>query len=128
MDGLIINQPYANMIIKEEKKWELRNRKPPSNKINSEIYLLSKGNMLGTIKIVGTNGPLDASTLKKNYIQHKTPIESIDDDYESYVWELEVCKTFSEPQKYFHPAGAQVWVKNVIPYSKYMEGKITNYF
>ena len=128
MDGLIVNQPYADLIIKGEKTWELRNRKPPANKINSEIFLLSKGNMLGTIKILGTNGPLDSNSLRKNYHYHKSQVESIDDDYESYAWEVEVCKTYSKPQKYFHPVGAQVWVKNVLPFSKYMESKITNYF
>ena len=94
MDGLIVNEPYASMIINNEKKWELRSRKPPLDKINSEILLLSKGNMLGTIKISEVEGPLDGDTLKKNYHLHRSAIDDIDEDEEFFAWKLELCKTF----------------------------------
>ena len=61
MDGLIIKEPFASMIIDGGKIWELRSREPPKNKIKSKIALLSHGKVLGTIEITGSRGPLTLS-------------------------------------------------------------------
>ena len=127
MDGLIVNQPYANLIIDGKKKWELRTRKPPTDKINSEVYLLSAGKMLGTIKITNTEGPLGIDELKNNYSLHRSYIEDLNDDFVSYAWNIDICNVFDEPKKYFHPNGARVWVKNVSLMENYMKNKITSY-
>ena len=127
MDGLIVSQPYANLIIGKKKTWELRTRKPPTEKINSEIFLLSEENMLGEIKIKNTKGPLGLKELKENYNLHQSSVEDIDDGFSCYAWEIDVCEIFDEPKKYFHPNGARIWVKNVIPMENHLLGKLTSY-
>ncbi|MCV0392006.1 MAG: ASCH domain-containing protein [Nitrosopumilus sp.] len=127
MDGLIINEPYANMIINNQKKWELRSRKPPSEKIGTEIGLLSKGHLLGKIIIENSKGPLSIKELKKTKDLHKSDVSFLSPDFSSYAWEIEVAEVFEKPKKYVHPMGARVWVKDVKLVEDYMKNKITYY-
>ena len=115
------------MIIEGEKKWELRSREPPKNKIKNRIGLLSKGNMLGTIEITNYKGPLNVSELKKTVSLHHSNIENLPKKFSSYAWTINVHDVFSEPKKYVHPNGARVWVKNIILYEDYEKGKLTHY-
>ena len=77
MDGLIVNEPYASMIIERKKKWELRSRKPPEDKIKNKIGLLSQGKMLGTIEITDSKGPLTVSDLKKTISFHQSEVKEL---------------------------------------------------
>ena len=127
MDGLIVNQPFANLIIKKKKRWELRAKRPPAEKINLEMYLLSQGYMLGKIKIKNIAGPLKFNELKeKHYLDHSS-VDHIDNTFSCYAWEISVCETFGEPKKYVHPHGARVWVKNVLSMEQYLRSKLTSY-
>ena len=112
MDGLIVKQPFAEMIASGKKTWELRSRSAPKEKINKEILLLSSGYALGKIKIKKC-----FESNKKEIIQnHKKHLSGVNLDSEniySHVWEVSVIKKFSKPKKYSHPMGARVWVKNV---------------
>lgn len=128
MDGLIVNQPYADLIIEGKKQWELRSRHAPKSKIGSEVYLLSKGNMLGKIKIKYSKGPVDLKELQETVHLHQSNLEGLDDSFSSYAWEVDVSEKFETPEKYLHPNGAQIWVKNVLPFKNYVKGKITTYF
>ena len=47
MDGFIIRQPYSGQIIKGTKKFEFRNFQ--TAKLNTSVYLLSEGHVLGKI-------------------------------------------------------------------------------
>ena len=127
MDGLIINQPFANLIIKKKKRWELRTGRLPAEKINSEIYLLSQGNILGKIKIKNTKGPFGFKELKESYHIHQSSVDGVDDEFSYYAWEIDVCEIFNVPKKYVHPNGARVWVKNVLPMEQHLRGKLTSY-
>ena len=128
MDGLIVNQPHAGLIIEGKKQWELRNRHAPKSKIGSEIYLLSKGNILGKIKIKYSKGPVDLEELKITAHLHKTNLDKLGGSFSLYVWEVDISEKFERPKKYLHPNGAQVWIKNVLLFEHYMQGKITTYF
>lgn len=112
MDGLIVKQPYASLIAKGDKTWELRNRPPPKDKIQNEILLLSSGYALAKIKITDywlTN----KSELEKHVKKHHSPVTFLEDDFESYVWKLCIITFFTNHKKYVHPIGARVWVNNV---------------
>ena len=89
--GLIVKQPYANQIINGEKKIEYRSRKPPFRYRKIPIYLLSEGKVLGVI-IIHDHHQVDSDT---------------------WAWEVEDIHKYKLPEKYRHPCGAQVWVKNV---------------
>ena len=127
MDGLIVNEPYASMIIAREKKWELRSRKPPEDKIKNKIGLLSQGKMLGTIEITDSTGPLTVSDLKKTISLHQSNVDELPKEFTSFAWKINVHKVFPKPKKYVHPMGARVWVKNIVLSKDYEKGKITHY-
>ena len=127
MDGLIVNQPYANLIVQGKKQWELRSRHPPSNKLNSEIYLLSRGKILGIINIRQSHGPLSLDELEECLHLHRSELGGLDKSFTSFAWEIELCDAFTEPKKYVHPNGARVWVKDVLPAEVYEKNMLTHY-
>lgn len=112
MDGLIVKQPYATLIAEGKKKWELRSRQPPKDKIKHEIFLLSSGYALGKIKIVN-HWLANKKELEKHIDKHHSSVTFLEDGFESNVWEINVITTYQKPKKYFHPIGARVWVNNV---------------
>lgn len=93
MNGLIVLQPYADRIISGKKRFEYRKKQPPQDKINVSIFLLSKGFALGKIKI-------------------DCIVKNVNTGF--YGWDITVLEKFDRPKKYFHPNGAQVWVKKVL--------------
>lgn len=127
MEGLIVNEPYASMIINGDKKWELRSRTPPTDKMRKELFLLSKGQVLGIITISDTVGPLNYKDLKNSYDYHRSYIGTVHDNFVLFAWEIKVRDKFSEKVRYVHPTGAQVWVKNVNLTNGIYQDKITNY-
>ena len=112
MDGLIVKQPYATLIASGEKKWELRSRKPPQDKVKNEILLLSSGYVLGIIKIVD-HWLANKKELEKHFEKHHSPITCLEDDFKSNVWEIDLVTSYTKPKKYHHPIGARVWVNHV---------------
>ena len=92
MDGLIILQPFATLIITGGKKWENRKYKPPADKISKPIYLLSEKKILGEIAI---------DSCRYNQIKH------------NYIWSIQVLKKYSKPKSYNHKNGSQIWVKDI---------------
>lgn len=113
MDGLIVKQPYADMIINGTKMWELRNRHPPKDKIGADIFLLSKCYSLGIICIVKSTGPLSVNELNDNNNKHRSGTGWPIDTPPTYAWQVRVIERFTTPKRYAHPNGAQIWVKNI---------------
>ena len=92
MDGFIVRQPYSDQIIKGTKKFEFRNFQ--TAKLNTPVYLLSEGHVLGKIMF---------TEIKKRRGKWK------------YAWKIKIIKKIKNPWKYEHPMGAQRWVKDVKP-------------
>ena len=113
MDGLIVKQPYADMLIDGTKMWELRNRHPPKNKVDVDIFLLSRCYSLGIIHIVKSTGPLSIAELNNNNDRHRSGIGWPTDTPPTYAWHIHTIERFTPPKKYSHPNGAQIWVKDV---------------
>jgi hypothetical protein len=102
MEGLIVRQPHATMIIHRRKRWELRSRKPPKNKCNKNIYLLSEGKVLGVISITMSRGPPTYRRREKGSVKHPC-----------FAWMVSVKERYEHPVRYLHPRGARVWVRHV---------------
>ena len=114
MDGLVVLEPYATMIIDGRKSWELRSRKPPTSRVGRNIYLLSSGEILGVVKITEWSGPLSGKDLKVHFTEHQVR----DPKPGLYAWNLVVIRRFARRAKYNHPRGARVWLKSVRPSSR----------
>ena len=112
MDGLIVKQPFGDLIIDGKKTWELRSKSAPKKKLNREILLLSSGFALGKIKIKKCF-EANKKEIIANQKKHKSNINGLIDENYFHVWEVNVIEKFSKPKKYSHPLGARIWVKNV---------------
>lgn len=78
MDGLIIDPPFAKLIINGDRKYDFRKSKPPNDKIGVPLYLIADDFVIGEIMI---------SQCRYNQIKH------------SYYWEYLVMKKYPKPKK-----------------------------
>lgn len=78
MDGIIIELPFAKLIINGEKKYDFRKTKPPNDKIGVILYLIADDFVLGEIMITAS---------KYNQIKHL------------YYWQFQIIKKYSESKK-----------------------------
>lgn len=112
MDGLIVNEPFASMIIEGKKTWELRNRLLPTKRQGKEFYLLSKGRALGTVRFLYSIGPLSRNQITQNKDKHHCyKLTSAEEPV--FAWIVKVEKKYKRPLRYRHPMGARIWVRNV---------------
>lgn len=108
LKGLIIREPWIDLILNNDKTWEIRGF---NTKIRGEIALIKSG----TSKVFGTINLVDSifinkDILKSNINKHRI-IDTDDIKYKTiYAWILSKPNRFKEPIPYKHPLGAVVWV------------------
>ena len=110
MKGLIIKEPWIDLILDNKKKWEIRGS---ATTIRGKILLIKSG----TGCIWGEANLIDCicvthEQLCNSFIQHRIPIEEVVNiRYKKpYVWVLDNPKRFKAPVPYKHPNGAVIWV------------------
>ncbi len=111
MRGLIVKEPYASMIVRGEKIWEIRKR---STNIRGKILIISGGYVVGEVEIADVLGPFSPEELAKFEKFHKVSEEELKKYSQGkrlYAWVLKNPKEFEEKKKVEIPRGAQVWVK-----------------
>jgi hypothetical protein len=111
MKGLIIRQPWVDMILDGRKTWELRSRR---TKISGPIAVIAKGTgtVVGVTEIVDMRGPFTVRALRKHEGQHCVPpgvIKAL--AYKQVIaWELRGSKRLSIPVRFTPRPGAVIWV------------------
>lgn len=118
MDGLIIKRKWIRMILDGKKAIEVRGCS--TKKINEPIYLLESGShrVLATCRIE-TTYPMSCSDWSTERENHCVDISyaEIKKKYKNpTAWVLADIKPIKDVLYYDHPAGAVIWVKNVVPY------------
>jgi hypothetical protein len=112
--GLIIKEPWINLIVSGKKTWELRSR---DTRVRGRIALIKKGSgtVIGVADLTDTLPTLARSDLIANVAKHQVPEGEIGGDFRwSTAWVLERARPLREPVPYLHPAGAVIWV-NLTP-------------
>lgn len=121
MKGLIIKEPWIDLILDKKKKWEIRGT---ATKIRGRILLIKSGTgcVWGEADLVDCFS-ISIEQLQNTYFQHRIPIEKISSIRygHPHVWVLANPKRYGIPVPYNHPNGAIVWV-NI----DYKEGGQTN--
>lgn len=116
MKGLIIKEPWIDLILDSEKKWEIRGA---ATKIRGRILLIKSGTgcVWGEADLVDCFR-ISLEQLRNSCFQHKIPIEKVSNIkyHHPYVWVLANPKRYCTPVPYNHPKGAIVWVN--IDYKK----------
>ena len=110
LKGLIIKAPWIDLILSNQKIWEIRGF---NTKIRGQILLIKSG----TGKVFGTANIVDSFELtleqfQKSYFQHKISIDAFAKlPYKhKYAWVLTNAKSYINPIPYDHPQGAVIWV------------------
>ena len=104
--GLIVQQPWLDMILSGEKTMDLRSF---TTSIRGEVAILHDGKIWGYVNLYDVLGPMTKREINQHYNQHRVDSHLIR-NYE-YGWLFKNLRTLQRPRKYDHPQGAQVWVK-----------------
>lgn len=111
MRGLIVKQPFASMIVRGEKKWEIRRTR---TNVRGEVIILSQGYALGKVRLTDVLGPFTVEELLEFKDYHKVDedfLRSYSGGKKLYAWVFEKPEEFEKKFKVNIPRGAQVWVK-----------------
>ncbi len=106
-----MKEPYATMIVKGEKKWEIRKRK---TKIRGRVYIVSNGYIIGSAKLVDVLGPFSVEELSKYKDKHKVDYEFLKKYSQGkmlYAWVFDDAEEFEDKKPIKMPRGAQVWIR-----------------
>ncbi len=109
--GLIVKEPYASMIVKGLKVWEIRKRR---TNVRGEIYIISRGFVVGKVELVDVLGPFTVEELSEHEEKHRVKYDILKEyagDSKLYAWVLEKAEEFDKPLRVKVPRGAQIWVR-----------------
>lgn len=108
MKGLIVKEPWIDLILDGKKPWEIRGK---NTKVRGQIALIKSGTGLIFGTVVLTNSfHVTQEALDQGFRNHQIP-ETIDIPYSKpHVWETSGPKRFNKPIPYKHPQGAVIWV------------------
>ncbi len=107
--GLIVRQPYAELIARGVKKWEIRKC---NTRYRGPVALVSRGLLYGFARLT-SSFKMKVSRLKKYDYMHRA--SDILDNYAGgrpilYVWVFEDAVGLPEPVKVTYARGARTWV------------------
>lgn len=108
--SLVVREPWASLIVGGRKTWEIR-RYP--TRIRGRIGIVSRGRLIGAVRIVEVLGPFTVEELVIHVEKHLTP-EEILREYaggaQLYAWVLQEPEEFPEPFPVEPPRGPRTWV------------------
>lgn len=112
--GLVIREPWIDLILNGEKTWEIRST---ATKVRERIALIrgGSGTVVGCADLVGCEGPFNFEALRSHRSKHAVPDEPLRAFVEKYkgrafAWVLQSVRSFSPTFPYRHPSGAVIWV------------------
>ena len=91
-DGLIVKEPYATMLVRGRKKYEIRTKPLPANKTNVKILILCRG-------------------IVKGYVMFDSQLYNEDD--EIFKWHVYKYGEYIPKKKYRYKNGTVIWLNNV---------------
>ncbi|MEK8017999.1 MAG: ASCH domain-containing protein [Candidatus Parabeggiatoa sp.] len=108
MKGLIIRQPWLDLILSGQKTFEMRSK---LTRIRGEIGLIQSGSGL----VLGTAHLLDCVhlmryELEKYQDKHCVDLQNPLLDKYRWAWQLSDARRFDKPLPYKHSRGAVIWV------------------
>ena len=113
MKGLLIRDPWIDLILDGKKTWELRGSRTTTR---GTIALIRSGSgeVHGVCEIVDVVGPLSTAELLRTQEFHAVPRERIAEGSryrQTYAWVLKSARRFQSPVPYSHRPGAVIWVR-----------------
>lgn len=111
--ALIVRPPYADLIVRGEKTWEMRTR---PCKLRGPIAIAEGGNkrIIGVAVLTGSGEPIDADRMKDSLELHRIEPELQRDAISGgwrYPWILSDAIAFETPIPFVSRDGAVIWAK-----------------
>lgn len=112
MKGLIIMEPWIDLILEGKKIWEIRGS---NTKIRGRVALIKSGTGLiyGTVEIIDSiklTTDIIKETTEKHMLEGKN-LDKICGLYKKpHAWVMQNPVLFDKPIPYIHPQGAVIWV------------------
>lgn len=110
--GLIIRQPWADMILSGQKTWELRGSQ---TRVRGGIAIIAGGScqIIGVCDLVDVKGPLTQDEYNKAQTERGVTTSEVRPlPYpKTFAWVLARPRRLERPVPYQHPNGAVIWVK-----------------
>lgn len=111
MTGLVIKSPWIELILTEQKTWEIRGSR---TQMRERIALIKSksGTIVGGCDVVDCIGPLTLEQLRASEERHRIPLHLLDTlPYpKTFAWVIRDAKPLTTPIVYRHPYGAVIWV------------------
>ncbi|MBY5422297.1 DUF4357 domain-containing protein [Rhizobium leguminosarum] len=112
MRGLIIRQPWIDLILSGEKTWEMRSK---ATNVRGEIGLIraKSGLVFGTARLVESRPPLGRLNYMSHRDKHAIPeamLEEVIGNGWVHPWVLDQIRVLPRPIPYVHPSGAVTFV------------------
>ncbi|MGO8038273.1 DUF4357 domain-containing protein [Rhizobium leguminosarum] len=112
MRGLIIRQPWIDLILSGKKTWEMRTK---ATNVRGVIALIraKSGLIFGTARLVGSRAPLGQRDYMSHRDKHAIPDAMLEEVIENgwvHPWVLDQIRALSRPVPYMHPSGAVTFV------------------
>jgi hypothetical protein len=112
MKGLIIKEPWIDLILSGQKVWEVRGT---DTRIRGTIALIKSGSgtVVGLCDLKDVIGPLSLNKLRRSQPFHAIPSNMIKNKLpypNTYAWVLDDTICLRKPVSYRHPRGAVIWV------------------
>ena len=114
MHGLIIKQPWIELILCGQKTWEIRGS---NTSRRGRIALIRGGSglVVGSCDLISVHGPLSIEEIAASIDKHCAPLDQLDAITARYkkvfAWELADVTRLDPPVPYQHPSGAVIWVR-----------------
>lgn len=110
--GLIIDEPWIDLILQGKKTWEMR---ATSTNQRGWFALIRKGSgtVIGAAFLDRVSGPYEDEALLNAIDCHRVPESHFTKKGYNwrYAWHLSNIKPLPEPVRYRHKSGAVIWVK-----------------
>lgn len=114
MRGLIIRDPWIDLILQGKKTWEIRSK---ASAVREKIALIrgGSGTIVGTVTLADCLGPFTFDELPAHRDKHCVPDGPLAEFREKYknrafAWVMRDVVALPEPVPYDHPSGAVIWV------------------
>ncbi|ANC90827.2 hypothetical protein A6A40_02310 [Azospirillum humicireducens] len=112
MKGLVIREPWIDLILSGSKTWEMRSK---PTLVRGQIALIRKGSgmVCGVAELVACHSALDRDGLTATGDRHGIGANQIADVLAAgwvVPWELAQVRRLPKPVPYRHPSGAVTWV------------------
>ena len=107
--GLIVREPYASMLARGDKVWEIRRY---NTRVRGVVAFLYRGHLYGFGELVGVV-KVSLEELEKYGEKHKAPVELLNKYARGrkslYAWIFKNPIPLPKPVKISYPRGSQVW-------------------